>query len=91
MATTSALEKRLRVAGMLVIIGLLVEGICLLWAGPLAFILLVAVGGFLCAAGRWVFVGRPSTALQRASGPRRRCPAQPRLTCRSAAPMTGCP
>ena len=51
MATTSALEKRLRVAGMLVIIGLLVEGICLLWAGPLAFILLVAVGGFLCAAG----------------------------------------
>jgi hypothetical protein len=51
-----ALEKRLRLAGMLLINGLLVEGICLLWARPLAFILLVGIGGFLCAAGIIVFL-----------------------------------
>jgi hypothetical protein len=51
-----ALEKRLRLAGMLLIAGLLVEGICLLWARPLAFILLVGIGGFLCAAGIIVFL-----------------------------------
>ena len=56
MAATLKLEKRLRVAGIMVIVALLVEGICLLWAGPLAFILMVAVGGFLCAAGIAVYL-----------------------------------
>ena len=51
MATTLRLEKRLRLAGILVILGLLVEGVCLLRAGPLAFIFLVGVGGLLCVAG----------------------------------------
>ena len=50
-AAIGGLEKRLRLAGMLLIIGLLVEAICLLWARPLAFILLVCGGGLLCAAG----------------------------------------
>lgn len=56
MATALALEKRLRLAGILVIAGLLVEGVCLLWAGPLAFIAMVTVGGFLCAAGVVVYL-----------------------------------
>lgn len=56
MATTFRLEKRLRLAGVLVIIGLLVEGVCLLWAGPLAFIFLVAVGGLLCVTGIAVYL-----------------------------------
>jgi hypothetical protein len=56
MATTLALEKRLRIAGILVILGLLVEGICLLRSGPLAFILLVGVGGLLCVAGIAVYL-----------------------------------
>jgi hypothetical protein len=50
------LEKRLRLAGMLLILGLLVEAICLLWARPLAFIVLVGAGGFLCAAGIAVYL-----------------------------------
>jgi hypothetical protein len=50
------LEKRLRLAGMLLIFGLLVDAICLLWARPLAFILLVALGGLLCAAGIVVYL-----------------------------------
>jgi hypothetical protein len=44
-------EKRFRLAAMLLICGLLVEAICLLWARPLGFILLVCGGGLLCAAG----------------------------------------
>ena len=50
------LAKRLRLAGMLLISGLLVEGVCLLWARPLAFILLVCGGGLLCAAGIAVYL-----------------------------------
>ena len=42
------IEKRLRLAGLLLVVGLLVEAICLLWARPIAFILLVVVGGLLC-------------------------------------------
>jgi hypothetical protein len=53
---TGGLEKPFRLAGMFLIAGLLVEAICLLWARPLAFILLVAVGGFLCAAGIVVYL-----------------------------------
>ncbi len=50
-AAIAGLDKRLRIAGLLLILGLVVEGICLLWARPIAFILLVVVGGLLCAAG----------------------------------------
>jgi hypothetical protein len=45
------IEKRLRLAGLLLVVGLLVEAICLQWARPIAFILLVVVGGALCTAG----------------------------------------
>ena len=52
----SKLEKRLQLAGALLIFGLLVEAICLLWERPLAFILLVCGGGLLCAAGIVVYL-----------------------------------
>jgi hypothetical protein len=55
-ASIGALEKQFRLAGMLLIFGLLVEAICLLWARPLAFILLVCAGGLLCAAGIVVYL-----------------------------------
>ena len=51
----AGLEKRLRLAGMFLIAGLLVEAICLLWVRPLAFILLVGGGGLLCGAGIVVY------------------------------------
>jgi hypothetical protein len=50
------IEKRLRRAGLLLVVGLLVEAICLQWARPIAFILLVVVGGALCAAGIAVYL-----------------------------------
>lgn len=55
-ATMIGIEKRLRSAGILLIAGLLVEALCLLWVRPLAFILLVVVGGLLCAAGIAVYL-----------------------------------
>lgn len=66
---TIRLEKRLRLAGMLMIAGLLVEAVCLLWARPLAFIVLVGAGGLLCAAG--VFVYLYSLALAGEAPPER--------------------
>jgi hypothetical protein len=50
------IEKRLRLAGLLLSGGLLIEAICLQWARPIAFILLVAFGGALCAGGIAVYL-----------------------------------
>ena len=51
MEAANTLERRLRISGACLMLGLATEGICLLWARPLAFIVLVGVGGLLCAVG----------------------------------------
>lgn len=56
MTKTINLERRLRIAGTFVILGLLVELISLLWSHPLAFILFIAAGGLLVAAGILVYL-----------------------------------
>jgi hypothetical protein len=50
------MEKRLQIAGTLLIAGLVVEALCLLAAKPIAFVIFVAVGGFLLLAGVVVFL-----------------------------------
>ena len=45
------LERRLRISGTLIILGLIVEALCLLWTRPLAFVLFVGVGGGFLAIG----------------------------------------
>ena len=55
-AVIVGIEKRLRLAGLLLIVGLLVEAICLQWARPIAFIFLVVVGGLLCCCGIIVYL-----------------------------------
>lgn len=45
------LEKRLRFAGVFVILGLLVELISLHWAHPTAFLLFMFLGGVLMFVG----------------------------------------
>ena len=45
------LERRLRISGFLLVIGLLIEGGCLLWARPISFVIFVAVGGLLLFSG----------------------------------------
>ena len=51
MLSASPLERRLQISGIILILGLLAEGICLLGRGPIAFILFVGLGGLLFGAG----------------------------------------
>jgi hypothetical protein len=56
MLSPNALEKRLQIAGLLVILGLLVEASCLFCARPLAFVLFVSVGVTLLGAGLLLYL-----------------------------------
>lgn len=48
---TTATEKRLRLSGILIAAGLLVELITLRWSHPTAFLLFLGLGGLLMAIG----------------------------------------
>jgi hypothetical protein len=56
MLASDPLRKRIQFAGVLLIIGLMVEAICLLSAKPIAFIIFVGVGGLLIFAGVAVYL-----------------------------------
>lgn len=49
--SVNSLEWQLRLSGLLLILGLLTEAICLLWARPISFVVLIAVGGTLLLLG----------------------------------------
>jgi hypothetical protein len=51
MLSTNALDRKLQISGMILIAGLVVEGLCLLRGSPIGFILFVGVGGLLIALG----------------------------------------
>jgi hypothetical protein len=51
MLNTNSPEKLRRVAGICLFLGLLIEALCLLWATPIAFVVFVAIGGFLMFVG----------------------------------------
>ena len=44
-AKANSMERRIQVAGVVLIAGLLIEALCLLWARPISFVIFVAVGG----------------------------------------------
>lgn len=48
---STKLEKRIRLSGLLLIAGLLVELVSLHWSHPTAFLLFLLLGGLLMAAG----------------------------------------
>jgi hypothetical protein len=50
------IEKRIRLAGVLVIAGLLVELITLQWSHPTAFLFFLVLGGSLMALGIVVYL-----------------------------------
>ena len=56
MPAARSMERKLRVSGILVILGLLVEALCLLWSRPIAFVVLACVGGALIALGVLLFL-----------------------------------
>lgn len=51
-----SMERRLRISGIIVIIGLLVEALCLVWSKPIAFVVLVCIGGALIGVGVLFFL-----------------------------------
>ena len=51
MPGSDPLERRLQLSGILLILGLLVEALCLAWKGPLAFLVFAGLGGLLFLAG----------------------------------------
>lgn len=48
---TTKIEKRIRLSGLLLIAGLLVELVTLNWSHPTAFLFFLLLGGVLMAAG----------------------------------------
>ena len=56
MAGFNLIEKRLRIAGSLLMTGLLIEAVCLLWARPIAFVVFVVIGGLFLFAGLLVYL-----------------------------------
>jgi hypothetical protein len=53
---TDHIHRELQVSGALVILGLLVEAVCLLWSRPIAFVIFAGLGGFLIATGVLLFL-----------------------------------
>lgn len=51
-----SLEKRIRIAGILTIAGLLVELITLRWSHPTAFLVFILIGGSLIFLGIAVYL-----------------------------------
>ncbi len=62
--TNTFLSKRLRRSGILIVAGLVVEGLSLVWNHPLSFVAFLGLGGLLLAAGivlyLWSLVSAPS-------------------------------
>ena len=50
------ITKRVRTAGVLILLGLVVESLSLMWNHPLSFIAFLVAGGLLLAAGFMVYL-----------------------------------
>jgi predicted membrane channel-forming protein YqfA (hemolysin III family) len=51
MLNVNQLEKRRQVAGVFIVLGLVIEALCLIWSTPIAFVIFVAIGGLLMFVG----------------------------------------
>jgi hypothetical protein len=56
MLSANPMEKRLQIAGIFLITGLLVEALCLLWALPITFVIFAMAGGLLMFIGLVIFL-----------------------------------
>lgn len=50
------MQKRIRTASILVIVGLTIAAITLLWESPMAFLVYLVMGGLFLLAGTAVFI-----------------------------------
>jgi hypothetical protein len=56
MHASDSMSWRLRISGVFVILGLLIEALCLVWSKPIAFVVLVCMGGSLIGLGVLFFL-----------------------------------
>jgi hypothetical protein len=56
MSRVDSMSRRLRISGILVILRLLVEALCLVWSKPIAFVVLVCMAGALIGLGVLFFL-----------------------------------
>ena len=56
MLSTNQVEKRRQVAGVFLVLGLVIEALCLIWPTPIAFVIFVAIGGLLMFVGIVLFL-----------------------------------
>ena len=50
------MEQRIRISGLLVAAGLLVQMITFIWSNPTAFLVFILIGGTLQAAGMLIYL-----------------------------------
>ena len=51
MLSVNQVEKRRQAAGVFIVLGLVIEALCLIWSTPIAFVIFVAIGGLLMFVG----------------------------------------
>jgi hypothetical protein len=51
MLSANHFEKRRQVAGAFLVLGLVIEALCLIWPTPIAFVIFVAIGGLFMFIG----------------------------------------
>jgi hypothetical protein len=51
MLSANPVEKRRQVAGICIVLGLVIEALCLIWSTPIAFVIFVAIGSLLMFVG----------------------------------------
>lgn len=68
------IHARLRLSGMFIILGLIVQALSLLWNHPLSFIAFVTIGGILTAIGIFLYL---LTVVNMAGNRQERAEVQP--------------
>jgi hypothetical protein len=56
MLGANQIEKRRQVAGVFIVLGLVIEALCLIWPTPIGFVIFVAIGGLLMFVGIVLFL-----------------------------------
>jgi hypothetical protein len=56
MTQNQFISKRLRAAGILIMLGLLVEALSLIWNHPLSFVAFLGIGGLMMFAGIVIYL-----------------------------------
>jgi hypothetical protein len=51
MLSVNQLEKRRQVSGIFIVLGIMIEALCLFWSTPIAFVIFVAIGGLSMFVG----------------------------------------